>query len=244
MTTIQITEKNFDSGFKGKYKGYHIDNRLIKELKIKSPIFQKLRTYKVSRIININIMGFELFDSIVYLNEQIENIYMNHGQTETIENLCKINIEKENLIHLIKRIIDDLIMLSCIHYDSNKTFEEMKISIGSIGALKGNNSDLGKLIKKDLIYSKYEYLFEIINELHNAYKHSWFMKDAHQEISRECVSLTAYYAKRNKFDKIDYHNHNLMHIIISFSDFLLEYCNIETSNKKIEINKQTRTLYI
>lgn len=244
MAKIQITEKNFDSGFRGKYKGYHIDTRLITMPQPTSPIYQKLLNYKTIKIININIMALELFDSIVYLNEQIQNVYINYSKRGVIENLYKINIEKENIIHVMKRIIDDLIILLCIYYDTEGIYKRTKISITSIGEIINNSSTLGMRIKDDLNYSKYEFLFKTINDLHNAYKHSCFMIEAHQEFATEGVSLTAYYAKHNKFDKLEYHNHNCMHIVVSFSDFLLEFCNIETSNKKININTQSRYIEI
>ena len=241
---IHIVEKNFNSDFRGDYKGYHIDNRLTPKPQIFSPIYNKIISYQAIKIINTPIIALEIFDTIIYLNEQIQKIYIRHSHRGIIRNLCEINNEKENIIHIMKHLIDDLIMIICAFYDSNNILQSNKIEIASIGELKNNNSNTSINIKNDLNYTKYEPLFNVINDLHNAYKHSCLMKEAHLEYATEGVSLTAYYAKYNKIDSIEYHNHNFMHVIVAFSDFLLEFCGVETYNRQCKINITERDVTI
>ena len=78
MPTVCIIEKNFDSDFRGEHKCYHIDRRVILKPQIISPIYIKIINYQANKIINTPIIALEIFDSIVYLNEQIQKIYIRH----------------------------------------------------------------------------------------------------------------------------------------------------------------------
>ncbi|MDO4218537.1 MAG: hypothetical protein Q4C78_00895 [Synergistaceae bacterium] len=49
------------------------------------------------------------------------------------------------------------------------------------------------------------------------------------------VALFAYYPPKNSITKMDYLSHNLMHIIIGFSDFLLEFCDVEECKRKPKV---------
>ena len=239
MSEIILKEINFDSGFRGNYKGYHIDPRLVKEVQLLSPIYCKLLTYQSSKIISTPIMALEMYDSIIYLNRQIERIYKNnydlmHINGGIIGNIRELSYEKEIVIHLMKRIIDDIIMVLCIFYDKENFSNNKKIEISSLGCLltylnkKNFNSDLYSCLKKDFYIDKYSAFFETLNSLHNAFKHSCLMTEAHTLYSPDCVSVKAYYAKYNDVSCIEFHNHNLMHLIIGFSDFMLEFFGVDS----------------
>lgn len=240
MTKIQITEKNFDSGFRGEYKGYHIDTRLITMPQPTSPIFCKIAGLQSYKLINASIFALELFDSIVYLNKQIENIYLRHSQLTYIRNIFELNNEKENIIHIMKRILDDIILVLYVYYDNKNIEKDGKMHITSIGELNNSNCHIEQKIKEALNYDKFKYLFEAINDIHNAYKHSCLMKGAHMEIAKEGVMLSAYYAKYGNINSIYYLRHNLMHIIVGFSDFLLAFTRIEMYNRQCTIVETKR----
>ncbi len=229
MKTITIERKSFDSGFKGNYKGFHIDKRLILQPSLTSAIVLKINKYQTKfNLLNNLIVGQEIFERIEYLNTLIEQCFQEDyliKQTNIISNLFIINYNKEQIIHIMKRIIDDIITILSIYFDFKEIETKNKIKITSIGQL----AEIGAKnnIKKELNYEKYENIFTTINDLHNAYKHSFLINESHLEFSPNCVTLSAYYAKNNKIDEIYYLNHNLMHIVIGFSDFLVEFCEIE-----------------
>lgn len=70
------------------------------------------------------------------------------------------------------------------------------------------------------------------------------MGSAHTEIAQEGVSFVAYYAKNNKLENIKYLNHNLIHIVIGFNDFLTEFCNINITKKKHSLLVETKNITI
>ena len=249
MADIHIIQYNFDSGFRGNYKGYHIDNRLISRPNIVSPIFLKLQKYQTSfGLINIFTLALELFATIEYLNKLIEENYQIHNKLMTNSdvtiNIFAINTKKEQIVHIMKRVIDDLIMVLCLYYDSNNVRQYNEICISSLGELLTNkkywigekiSTQLKLDIKTELNYCKYELILKAINDLHNAYKHSCLINQSHQEFCPTGIALSAYYAKNGKINEILYLNHNLMHIVVGFSDFLIEFFGIESSNRKHEL---------
>ena len=246
MTNVHIVEQNFDSGFRGDYEGYHIDTRLITRPNISSPIFLKLNNYlSFSPFFNVIRLAMELFDSIEYLNMIIEKNFQDNYRIRmsdgVIHNLFFLNFQKEQIVHIMKKIIDDLIMILCNYHDSDNIRAHSEICISSIGELKTKKkysnkdkicSNLVLSIKSDLNYDKYKLIFDVINDLHNAYKHSCLINISHGEFNPSGVSLSAYYAKYNRFDTIYYLNHNLMHVVIGFSDFLTEFFDIEVSARQ------------
>mgnify|MGYP001155862995 CR=1 FL=1 len=249
MTNIHIIQHNFDSGFRGKYKGYHIDNRLISKPSLVSPILLKLKKYQTTfGLINILTLALELFNTIEYLNKLIEENYQIDNKLKTNPevaiNIFIINAKKEQIVHTMKRIIDDLIMVLCLYYDSNNVQQYNEICISSLGELKTKKKytigdkispQLKLDIKTELSYCKYELILSTINDLHNAYKHSCLISLSHHEFCPTGVSLSAYYAKNGKVNEILYLNHNLMHIVIGFSDFLNEFFDIESTKRKQEL---------
>lgn len=238
---VDLRIESFDSSFRGKYKGYHIDNRLISNPNSTSPIVLKLYKYNQS-ILNPLSIGFEMFNSIVFINKKIQDIYerrkeiyKNNGM---ILNSSEMNIDKETVVHVMKRMIDDLIMVLCIHHSHSQILNDKKVEIASIGDLKkheNEKSTIINLIKKELNYDKYKDIFTVINDLHNAYKHSFLINLSHNLLSVEGEALFAYYAKNNRLDDVRYLCHNLIHIVIGFSDFLVEFCDVEVINRQHRI---------
>ena len=230
MADIHIIQYNFDSGFRGSYKGYHIDNRLISGPNIVSPIFLQLQKYQTS---------IGLLNKLIEENYQIHNKLMTNSDV-TI-NIFAINTKKEQIVHTMKRVIDDLIMVLCLYYDFNNIQLHNEICITSLGELKTKKKytigdkippQLKSSIKAELNYCKFELILNTVNDLHNAYKHSCLINQSHLEFCPTGVSLSAYYVKSGKINEILYLNHNLMHIVIGFSDFLIEFFGVESSNRK------------
>ena len=243
---IHVSDESFDSGFRGKYKGYHIDTRLITMPQLTSPVLTKLYSYKnvPQNILNPLTLGLEIFDTIVYLNKLINIVYMRHANKGIISNLCKINIEKENIIHIMKRIIDDIVIFLCIENDIEYFKKHYKIRVNSFGDMN-KHTEISEKIKEELNYDKYCHILNAINCLHNAYKHSCLLNQSRQEYTPDGVALFAYYVPYGNLKDIIYCRHNLMHIVIGFSDFLLEFFAGITCDKKpnlFKIDKYTKII--
>ena len=246
MTTIIYTEQSFDSSFRGTYKGYHIDNRLITSPNILSPVFLKYANFNKlnTKFINPIRLGLEMQYSIIYLNKLIESVYIRHSKLhDIIDNITELNIEKENIIHVMKRIIDDIIMILCIKNDNEYYLKHNKIRILSIGDLN-KYPELANKIKKDLKYEHFYIILNVINNLHNSYKHSCMLNQSRQELAKDGVALFSYWVPYGDLNNIFYLRHNLMHIIIGFSDFLLAFFDVELHNREYKLLEIKRELIL
>lgn len=252
MKIDKFIVKNFDSSFRGNYKGYHIDPRLVSKPNSMSPIVQKINSYNNLQKIGINrlYIGLNMYDSISFINKKIQNIYIETEKirkNKIIKNLSEYNNEKANIIHVIKRIIDDLITTIYIHNNYNEILSSKKIKILSIGQLYINEKDdaLSKekkqQIQTELNYDKYKDFLDTINDLHNAYKHSYLENFSRSEIPAEGEAFFVDYVKNGNLENIYYLCHKMIHIIIAFSDFLLEFCGIEKSNRVYTITEKVYT---
>ena len=249
---LKITQESFDSSFRGEYKGYHIDTRLLRHPQDTSAIFIKLRNYisSFSKLINPITMAFDMFDTVVYLNEQIQKMYIRRQMERDfnhIRNIRETNAEKENIIHIMKRMTDDIITLLYVYYDSSNIAENGKIKISSIGDLyrnKGVDEKVINSIKDDLNYEKYKHIINTINDLHNSYKHSCLIQHSQWVHAVEGEAFYAYYAKNNNLNDIKYLCHNAQHIIIGYSDFLLEFFNVEKTDREHKIVYEYETAIV
>lgn len=170
VTEISISQESFDSSYRGNYKGEHIDKRLLVNSPVMSPIMLKILKYQTShQLINVQLLGLQLLNSLEYLNKLIEYNFQIHEKIRTssiiTNNLSEINYKKELIIHIMKRIIDDLIMVQCLYYDLQNIQQKNQIQIASIGDLSKNqqNTNIIKTIKSDLNYDKYNTFFNVIN---------------------------------------------------------------------------------
>ena len=169
MTKIHFIQENFDSGFRGTYKGYHIDCRLVTRPNSTSPICIKLLKYQTpSKYINPLTIALVMFDTITYLNQIIETSFQYNYKLRTtknyIGNIFYLNNQKEQIVHIMKRLIDDLIMILCTYHDYTNIQKNNEICISSIGDLKNKtkynnkekiNKNLILQIKNELNYEKY-----------------------------------------------------------------------------------------
>lgn len=232
---LEIQTSSFDSGFREDYKGYHIDPILLSDTKLTSPICIKLQKYNTpscKNLMNISTLALEMHDTILYLNSKIEKIYQRMNKircTGFIDDLCELNYEKEIVIHIIKRYIDDLIMILYLYYANESVEKNKKIEISSIGHIMNKASITCEKIKKELNYDKHKIFLTVINDLHNAYKHSCLKHLSDTTLPAEGEAYFLLYAKNNNLNDVYYLWHNMMHIVIGFSDFLLDFF-IESSD--------------
>jgi len=197
-----------------------------------------------SKFINILTTGIEMASSISYLNNLIEKVFQDHANKSKIINISKINIEKENIIHIVKRIIDDIIIILCIKNDNEYFLAHNKIRFSSIGEIDKNQSELAKMIKQDLNYDKYRNILTTINDLHNSYKHSCLLNASRMNFAVEGVAFFSFYSPYGNLNNVFYLRHNLLHIVVGISDFLLDFFNVESVDRKHELIITERTIKI
>ncbi|MEY8765734.1 MULTISPECIES: hypothetical protein [Francisella] len=177
---------------------------------------------------NIQMMIANLNKNLLVLNQIIKETYNLINQSvSTISNATSfsIDIKKQNIIHLIKRILDDLIMINSIRSQGDMV-DEIKIS--SIGdLLSPKERTITKEIKEAIKFDIFEDFLKIINHFHNSFKHSVFGNDTINPLTTNIESL---YVKNNKLSNMHYLKSNLSDIIFGFDDFIKVYIDLKEPN--------------
>lgn len=230
-----VPEENFDSHLTGEGGPPHIDPRLIPMVQVLSPILMAEKKFTQTKNKTcIHLLLLEMHARLQLLEKYIEEVYQNAHKIRTStyiikhENLISFNIKKEQIIHIMKRYIDDIIIILCIEYDTN--FENTKIikytSIGSILSDK-KTCYIKEKIRKHLNFEIFKDLFTVINDLHNAYKHTLLLSDSRTIYTTEGVAFSVLYTPQGDISKMKFLNHTLYHVKKSFNDFLLSFFDVK-----------------
>ena len=236
---IDVYEENFDSCLSGPGDPPHIDPRLISNPQILSHTYKFFLNYSIKSV-NVALLALSFHSNLVALNYNIQNVFelaykirVNVGMH--LHECDLFNQSKEQIIHSMKRFLDDLVMFLCIYHDKDYFENNKKIRIESIGMLLNCSSRLGKLIKDDLNYNNFCELFKIINDLHNSYKHSFFLHESRLMTTNEGVAFFSLYIPRGDIKKAKYIACTLYHIKKSFNAFLLDFFGLENASEKPKI---------
>jgi hypothetical protein len=168
---------------------------------------------------NLNILITEIYN----LDRTIRDC-MNNGNfmlpkgTIPQDLYAMLKYRQESLIHMIKKIIDDLVTLSYLKYDIASN--DIKID-NFISLLKIRNDKTTK-VKSELNINNFEPFLTAINELHNACKHSFLMYETRNLYSPDQLTIVAFSPKDRKRDNIYYLNHTFAQIILGFNDFICD----------------------
>ncbi len=214
-----------------------IDERLISSfIQLVKHLYKNNEFYEV----NPQMVLANISTTLNILNTKITNVYNTYNNIKFLKE-CSLSqhteyhIDIEQIIYIIKKIIDEIIILFYITHnlsDVNKTYNIKYDDIGKVlGAEKCKNKNFKNLLSS-ISYDKFHCFFKIINELHNAYKHDILQISAMSIWSNTDLAIFAYRTKENNLNEIMYINVYLSQIITAFNDFLLDIAHIENFNGK------------
>ena len=131
--------------------------------------------------VNPSLMSFSFKNRLNHLNERIKQLYQKRQiatlkatltNSQNVEESIDFKVEKEEIIHEIKRIIDLLIMTTAIVHSGIPYFSAKdRIEIDCIGKLLSHRYSPNPIVKDALLVKKYKSLLQLINNLHNGLKH-------------------------------------------------------------------------
>lgn len=131
--------------------------------------------------------------------------------------------EIEEMIFHMRRVLDALVQVTYLITNSCEfdTCKEIKYdSIGSAFSSKRKCPNLYLIIfggDGEYLSDKTDFI-QIINDLFNSFKHSLIHDESHPIMGESMPTVITFYAKKGKYEKIIYHNHNLIHIMMGFHD--------------------------
>lgn len=196
-------------------------------------------------IINYQKWLINILSTLIILNFHIDTVYK-IDQTIRTNGFIPFDYKYElkNIIHTMKWIIDQFIMINSIKFD----VLPKNISITSIGNLLSDsykNKTLLNSVRNAMSYEKFQYIMSAINDLHNAYKHDFITNEADALFGQNGPTLCAYYLKHGDFEHnpIKFLNHSFSQIVMGFNDWLCDvtgYLNFTSTHsyRQYEMSQQ------
>ncbi len=184
---------------------------------------------KIDNFVNHSLMSLTFKNRLNHLNDRIRQLYFKHQvlaiksaltQYKTADEGIDFKIEKEEIIHEIKRIFDLLAITISIAYSENSYFlAKDKLAIDSIGQLWSNRQPIKATVTNTLLVDKYQPLLQLVNNLHNGLKHDLLAEEyeASQSHNEILIKVAKFRESRKNLENVDVY-------IVPFSA-LLYACN-------------------
>ncbi len=182
---------------------------------------------------NLTLKWFDFMQRFDNINNKIDEIYFHlekikQNRTEDFNEFRQVEIAKsyimhksliEELIYWLRKSTDEMISLICvIDYFSNNQEYPKKISVESIGSLLKNKN------LRDDFFTNYYDLLKTLNEISNAYKHSFINTDITNYIGNIEPYVFALSLSNNDLKKKpNFHSIELTGFLFKYSEFCESY---------------------
>lgn len=231
-----------------------IDSRLFSVPSIASKIVTKL-TNDINPLNCYYIKPcpviFDIYSRLSILNQKISFHfeYAKHlfsdNKMFVIEELSYLNIQLEEIVKNIKRVLDQIVCLYYLKFNSSISKDEIfKIEVDSLGSLFGEKSfktkdDVEKIlitneIKRILDFDKYEPFFKLVNMLDNFFKHHITYNSSDIKVIEH--NLVFNFCCKNNLKSIYHLFVNPEDLVFALNSFLLEFCSIEKNNYQYSLD--------
>lgn len=203
-------------------------------------IVKKSNFRSIPRLLNAALFCMHLSERFRLMNNYIHDVFITHtkimkqsqGLCFDIINISQYNATIEFIVYLMKKSIDEIIMMTYVQSYYEKIVTTHYIAIQSIGDLFSNNPKYEterQTIKERVGFVKCESFFRIINDVHNGYKHDLFLAEMNMLFGENFPTVRVLKARNDKkagcadLNRISYHNHSLGQMVIGFSNFITDF---------------------
>lgn len=234
-----------------------IDPRLFSKHILTSKILKKL-TQDISSpncyFVNPLLVFMDIYFRLTILNQKIIS-YFNYlqylfGTNRTdyiIEEISFLNIHFEEIVHNLKRILDQIVCLYFLKYAPSITKDEIfKLEVDGLGRLeneKFKNKAMPQVInkiKKSLNYGKYEPYFRLVNMLDNSFKHHITYISTNVYIKDDYFMFP--FCKQNDLEEVKHLYVIPQDFVSALNSFLLEFCDVEINGLKYSLEPISQLL--
>ena len=196
-----------------------------------------------------------MYHRLFFLNQRLSELYQDYPDLSNLKDCQEIasdlnfsdlfNRRYEEIIYHMKRILDVLVMISCIEeklkeQTANATFE---IKVDSIGDLFDSRKDhLTENIKKSLAFSHFSEFYKYINSLHNCFKHEILCEKSSENLYFLPFIDIRKKQKPGSFASLIIYRCSFDYIVNAFRDVLSEIIIGIPQPSKFEIHKTKEPL--
>lgn len=209
-----------------------------------SSFFMRLKNF--DNFVNPSLMSFSFKNRLNHLNERIKQLYQKRQiatlkatltNSQNVEESIDFKVEKEEIIHEIKRIIDLLIMTTAVVHSGIPYFSAKdRIEIDCIGKLLSQHYSPSPIIKNALLVEKYEALLKLINNLHNGLKHDFLSEEyvTNHRPKEILINVAKFKDHKTNLKQIDVFSIPLRALLYACNDYISD----------VLLQKKTSEIYI
>ena len=206
--------------------------------------FMRLKNF--DNFVNPSLMSFSFKNRLNHLNERIKQLYQKRQiatlkatltNSQNVEESIDFKVEKEEIIHEIKRIFDLLIMTTAVVHSGIPYFSAKdRIEIDCIGKLLSQHYPPSPIIKDALLVEKYEALLKLINNLHNGLKHDFLSEEyvTNHRPKEILINVAKFKDHKTNLKQIDVFSIPLRALLYACNDYISD----------VLLQKKTSEIYI
>lgn len=194
------------------------------------------------QVCNSQLVGMRIYQSLLFINKKFN--YCNKLYEVIVNNIMhdpsiiyEFKIELESIVFNMRRVLDTLVQLTDLLVNFSSIEKHKKINFDSIGAIicknKKKSTVLDIILGNDIYENDATGFLEIINDLANSFKHILIHDETFNLIGEQDPTIVTLYAPHNNYKKeINYHNHNVYHIMMGFQDCISRICKNQELYRK------------
>lgn len=180
---------------------------------------------------NLNLNWIEILQRIDRVNDLIIDLYKefailkaNH-ENPRVENAVKISdlfyrqkFLSEQIFYWLRKTADEIIsLLYLLNYIKKHKHEPKKLNVSSIGEFLKSKTEIAPFLEK------YRAYFEVLNEISNAFKHSFVNAQTHTYVGTMYPIVFALsYHHNNRNNDLKFKQYKFDDVLENYNSFLIE----------------------
>lgn len=191
-------------------------------------------------IANGLLIMMRFISRINIINKKTHELYQKHAEwltpsiIHTIDSLIEYKLIGEDIIHQLKKLLDEFITAIYIHDNYEEIKHTHKLEIDDYGKylFSNKNTPIIAHIKAVINFEKYKIFLEAVKELDNGFKHNLTPAESDSEIGLYAPTIILYRYKYSSLNSITKYNVYVGGLIDQCNKFIYEYLKINCTTCK------------
>lgn len=182
----------------------------------------------IPKILNGSLFKMRFIQRLTGINIKIRNLYENDKKIKENNNLktselLEYKMQIEEVIHNLKKIIDDFVTAIYIQENIKDINENHQIRFDDIGILFSTQSDKYlEVLRQRINFNDNKDFLKVLKELHNGLKHEIFMAETDNLVGEKSPTVVLLKTNKGNLSDLTEYNLYLSQLILECKDFLLK----------------------
>lgn len=185
----------------------------------------------IPNISNGFLFMIRFISRINIINKKIAELYQKHQEWlkpnmfHSLDDLIEYKLMGEDIIHLLKKLLDEFITAIYIHDNYEEVKATHKIEIDDYGKALFAQTDppIVTNLKVAIEFGKYKPFLETVKELDNGFKHNLTPAESDSQIGIPVPTIVLYRYKRSSLQSLTKYNVYVGGLIDQCNKFMYEY---------------------